>query len=52
MTFTHNDEDETHILDAIQNPVKCRLVELVFQYASAGPGLTEAEFKEIKEIVK
>jgi hypothetical protein len=52
MTFTHNDEDETHILDAIQNPVKCRLVELVFQYASAGPGLTEAEFKEIQEIVK
>ena len=52
MTFTYTEKDEKRILDAIQDPVKRRLVELIFQYASEGPGLTEAEFNEIQELTK
>lgn len=50
MTFTYTDQDEQRILDAIQDPVKRRLVELIFLYASDGPGLTEEEFNEIQEL--
>lgn len=50
--FTYDEHDEQCILNAIQDPVKRRLVELIFQYASEGPGLTVAEFNEIQELTK
>ena len=50
--FTYDEHDERRILDAIQDPVKRRLVELIFLYASEGPGLTEAEFNEIQELAR
>ena len=52
MPFTYDDQDEKRILEAITDPVKCRLVELVFKYASDGAGLTETDFKEIQELTK
>lgn len=50
--FTYDEHDEQRILNAIQDPVKRRLVELIFQYASDGPGLAVAEFNEIQELTK
>ena len=53
MSFTYNDQDEKRILDSIQDPVKRRLVEMLFYQASTyGPGLSEAEFNEVKELAK
>lgn len=52
MSFTYSDQDEKAILESIQDPVKRRLVELIFLYASDGAGLLEKDFKEIKEICK
>ena len=52
MSFTYNDQDEKRILESITDPVKRRLVELIFLYASDSAGLTEADFKEIQELCK
>ena len=52
MSFTYTDQDEQRILDAIQDPVKRRLVELTFRYASQCGGLYEKDFNEIQELTK
>jgi hypothetical protein len=39
---TYDEHDERRILNAIQDPIKRRLVELIFQYASDGPGLNRS----------
>ena len=52
MPFTYTDQDEQRILDAIQDPVKRRLVELIFLYASQCGGLYEKDFNEIQELCK
>ena len=50
MSFTYTDQDEQRILDTIQDPVKRKLVELIFSYASQCGGLDEQDFNEIQEL--
>ena len=50
--FTYDDEDEKRILESITDPVKRRLVELIFSYASQCGGLYEKDFNEIQELAQ
>ena len=52
MTFTYTDQDEKRILESITDPVKRRLVELIFSYASQCGGLYEKDFNEIQELAQ
>lgn len=52
MAFTYVEDDERRIFNAIKDPVKRRLVGLIFLYANDGPGITERDFNEIQEITK
>jgi hypothetical protein len=51
MEFTYNDQDEQRILFSITDPIIKRLVEMLFDQACNGPGLSKQEFDELEQLI-